>query len=244
MRKLFVYILMICLLLVTLSFDIFADENDSSDNTTEVHVHTKEEYIEKYGYDYESTPLYKNYEENSNLGLTPFSLYKVLNVPTYAQQTDYWCGPASALMVIDYLNYQPNLYQSQLANEMGTNTSGTNHVNMVYALRNYTGRNYGWRWSDEFANRYGPMQNNITIGLPVISGVGTYHLIGWNEARPGKNYDHYVVVHGFRELPDGPYELFYTDPWYENPVLGKHWIILEQFKNAIYKDATARAVIW
>lgn len=229
------------LLIYNMSMSVYANEEE----TEEPVIHTKDEYIELYGENYEEDPLYKDYDENEYIGPQLRSNYRVLNVPTYAQRGSTWCGVASSTMVIDFLNYQPNLTQEILAKELGTNSSGTNYGPIATALRKYTGVNYGWRFSDGFSNSYGPMSSNIGSGLPVISGVGTYKLRnGWETARPGKEWDHYVVVHGYQNLPGGPEAIMYTDPWYESPVLGRHWISIEQFKDAIYYSAKARAVIW
>lgn len=59
-----------------------------------------------------------------NGGVSPFSNIATLSVPSFEQETNYWCGPATTKQVLHYLN-KSSESQSYYANELGTTTDGT-----------------------------------------------------------------------------------------------------------------------
>ncbi|HTL34327.1 MAG TPA: C39 family peptidase [Kofleriaceae bacterium] len=67
---------------------------------------------------------------------------KVLEHQYLAQQTGYWCGPASTRMVLSTVtNNLPT--QQTLANELPTSTNGTDHIGLVVnALNKHLGARY------------------------------------------------------------------------------------------------------
>jgi hypothetical protein len=69
--------------------------------------------------------------------------YKILDHQYQAQQTSYWCGPASTRMVLSTAT--GNLpTQQTLANELPTSTNGTDHIGLVVnALNKHLGARYG-----------------------------------------------------------------------------------------------------
>lgn len=77
---------------------------------------------------------------------------KQLDVPIYIQETEYYCSPASAQMVLDYHGYYYS--QDQIAEAMDTTEQGTNPEDIpkgiievtdgqVYAENHYA---YWWDW--------------------------------------------------------------------------------------------------
>ncbi|MFD2670350.1 C39 family peptidase [Marinicrinis sediminis] len=79
----------------------------------------------------EKMQLVKQYEKerktqfsNDNKLNTLSSSVKTLSVPSFEQETYYWCGPATVKQVLDSINGSSNS-QSYYANELGTTTSGT-----------------------------------------------------------------------------------------------------------------------
>lgn len=64
-----------------------------------------------------------------------------LNMVHAYQETNYWCGPATAWMVIRHVRGS-SVGQGTLAWYMGTTTSGTSSYQIERAIRNYTGEPY------------------------------------------------------------------------------------------------------
>ena len=66
-------------------------------------------------------------------GLT--ATQKVLTYSYQAQQTGYWCGPASTRIALSARMASPPS-QAQLAAQLGTTTAGTNHIGLVTGALN------------------------------------------------------------------------------------------------------------
>lgn len=105
---------------------------------------------------------------------------KVLNVPLYGQQTTYYCSPASAQMILSYHGYWYT--QAQIANAMGTTTSGTPIGNIPTGIEEVT--NYqvdawnDWLWG------WGTVTSEINNNHPYISNIA-----GHSRAARGYYYD-------------------------------------------------------
>ncbi len=69
----------------------------------------------------------------SPAGLT--ATQKVLTYSYQAQQTGYWCGPASTRIALSARMASPPS-QAQLAAQLGTTTAGTNHIGLVTGALN------------------------------------------------------------------------------------------------------------
>ncbi|HUS33225.1 MAG TPA: C39 family peptidase [Kofleriaceae bacterium] len=78
----------------------------------------------------------------SELTLEAQQPWKVLEHQYQAQQTGYWCGPASTRMALSTIS--ANLpTQQMLANELPTSTNGTDHIGLVVnALNQHVGARY------------------------------------------------------------------------------------------------------
>ncbi len=140
-----------------------------------------------------------------------------LPVPFYYQETDYYCGPASVKMVIEYLTGE-RLSQKWLAKKMGTKgpTAGTAPRRIVEFLREYTKEPF-----DEvelFSHRL--IEKNIKLGFPVIARVKTSFLSGWKGS-----YGHYVVIKGWA----GAY--YYVN----DPVKGMVFYSKEELERAVVR---------
>ncbi len=72
-------------------------------------------------------------QADSSAGLT--ATQKVLSYSYQAQQTGYWCGPASTRIALSVRMASPPS-QATLALQLGTTTAGTNHVGLVTGVLN------------------------------------------------------------------------------------------------------------
>lgn len=70
---------------------------------------------------------------------------ELLDVTLYAQETTYYCAPASAQMILSYHGYQYT--QSQIAEAMRTTTSGTPIGNIPTGIEEVTNNQID-AWND------------------------------------------------------------------------------------------------
>ena len=68
----------------------------------------------------------KEAEINSkvNIMADPDGVYKTIGVPSYKQEKNYWCGPATVKQVVGFLKGSSSS-QSTYASQLGTTTDGT-----------------------------------------------------------------------------------------------------------------------
>ena len=139
----------------------------------------------------------------------------VISIPFQTQQNYYYCGPASARMVVGGIGY--HVTQDDMAALLGTTTNGTNAgdsvanaLNQVVAGSAYQ---FNWVWHTDPGNSR-TIQNHITealaYGNPVMvntmEGPGDVYLAGHDIGAP---LYHYGVVADYFDY--GAY-VTYTDP--------------------------------
>lgn len=66
--------------------------------------------------------------------------YKYFYTPTHAQETNYWCGPATTQIIDDY--WGATTSQSEIARMLGTTAQGTVFTNIAPVLTRLTGVGY------------------------------------------------------------------------------------------------------
>ncbi|MRR11232.1 hypothetical protein EG835_01805 [bacterium] len=66
--------------------------------------------------------------------------YKYFYTPTHAQETNYWCGPATAQTIDDY--WGATIPQSEIAYKLGTTPDGTVFTKLAPTLGALTGIGY------------------------------------------------------------------------------------------------------
>lgn len=172
---------------------------------------------------------------------------RTLNVPTYQQETSYWCGPANIKQVIQYINGSSQS-QSTYASDMGTNSSdGTYVYRMTNELNakqsTFTYAHYQMSSSDKQSLALG-ISISIGQGKPCIFHARTEHLYMYN----GKALGHYITGRGYSfsgfetasidadtNALDGT--VYYTDPYSSNQgrgnTLGNHSDSLTNIANSL-----------
>lgn len=173
--------------------------------------------------------------------IVPFSGgSKTLNVTTRKQENDYYCGPAVAQMVIEFVS-KKFITQTQLAKNMGTvRGSGTYVYRLAQELRAQTNKGYGYSHI-ESRSLQTPYLSNIDANLPVVFHVMTQTL------NPNYRFDngHYVLGIGYywyAQGGTGNTSLTYIDPWYEPGFLGRKTISFSGMERAV--RANAGFYIW
>ena len=170
--------------------------------------------------------LYKDEHLNEDIP-APYYFTTTLDVPTYQQEKNYYCGYASTKEVIQFITGSSKS-QSQYASEMGT--SGSSAV--VYKIRNllnkyvsapkysYTlGTNYSL---ESFKNL---VQNNINNKRPIIMHAKANSLPLYKNA--SSNVWHYYVINGYSVSAEGNAKyIMYVDSFKANygsgSTLGRH----------------------
>lgn len=179
-----------------------------------------------------------------------YNIYQEVSVPTYQQETGYWCGPATNKQILASPRINRIYAQSTLATEMGTTTSGTVVGNMRNNLNTHTINDptvapnmpTGWIWIastpgnvTNFVNQH---REDLVENLPTVFNPRGKHptqnlyLIGWTS-----DGGHYVAGAGYREDDMALIsEVKYVDP-YQNPQtnasLGPHWMSAGQLWSLI-----------
>lgn len=135
--------------------------------------------------------------ENNLTNITPKSAGgKSLYIPGYYQETDYYCGPASVQNVLVGLGYAYRS-QSQIASDMGTNSSGT----MVYRIAQYINQNTNQYWA--YQSVYNSSSVYKDFGSSLLYGIdNNQHLIpnvdaSQLDSRYPLGSGHYVVAYGY-----------------------------------------------
>lgn len=153
--------------------------------------------------------------------VTPFNIYSVvLNVPAVGQETDYYCGPASAVQLIKFLGFNKNpndnrnTTQANLANDLETTSDGTPFIGKWQTtLKNWTNRTYTGVWSPSQSSLWNSAVVSAHDGYPVIYDAyispSTAYLPGYN----GKTLYHYITGDGYEEDTNlGTKMIHYVDP--------------------------------
>ncbi|MEG0823346.1 MAG: C39 family peptidase [Erysipelotrichaceae bacterium] len=168
-----------------------------------------------------------NLEENLTLNeselvdksriVKPRSTSVIITIPFQTQQNDYYCGPASAKMVLGGIGYTRT--QDQMASLLGTNANdGTyagegvaNALNSVVAGSKYQFR---WQWHNylNVSTIKGHIVEALDYGNPVmvntVESPGDVYLAGHDIGVP---LYHYGVVADYFESGNS---VTYTDPGY------------------------------
>lgn len=138
-----------------------------------------------------------------------------LNVTRYKQETNWYCGPASAQMVIKYKT--GNLYsQATLASEnyIGTDVDGGDSYvwKVTRTLQNLTGLNFEYSLVSQ-VNLGNSLVTDIDANCPLVLNPWSKDLPGFNSADA---YGHYVVGTGYEWNSQGSLsysKVIYLDPW-------------------------------
>lgn len=140
----------------------------------------------------------------------------VISIPFQTQQNDYYCGPASARMVLGGIGY--NVTQDYMASLLGTTVNGTNAGNGVANALNrvVAGSKFQFNWQWHTYSDVNTIKAHIvealSYGNPVMVNTmespGDVYLVGHNI---GTTLYHYGVVADYFNNGN---EVTYTDPGY------------------------------
>lgn len=169
--------------------------------------------------------------------VTPCYSYSTnINTPYYQQQTNIWCGPASAQMILESENVKNRLH-SDYPISASTYSKQETLWNYIQA-HNITTTPVNWATDPQ----------GLRDTLDYYDTLGSYIIAKYTDARTASNYllwsidmygvpgaaliydgDHWIVVKGFqtnvKPRPGSTYEFrgfWIHDPWYESNSLGSN----------------------
>lgn len=201
---------------------------------------------------------YKKYLKTVNLGISdkgmayanseivPYGFCyneRTLNVPTYQQEKNHWCGPAAVKEVLQFLNGS-SLSQSQYASNMQTDADGST---IVYKLTNELNRRqskHQYQYEDiSSETRFNQILiadvMDSDVGVPFVLHALTGSLYKYN----GNTLRHYLVVNG-GNMPQQ--KVTYVDSWGADygrgTTLGRYTDTRSNVANTV--TASGRYVIW
>jgi len=179
-----------------------------------------------------------------------YATYKTLGVPWKAQETSYWCGPASIQMIQYYFNMPAS--QSYIASRCGTSPDYGTYVYRIVEWLNaspmtgYADLPSWWEWVYYSLPDYETFKLNLQKSVsnydaPQIWHLktypsSTYHLPGWTY-----NAGHYVTGSGY-DFTGSTYYVLYDDPWYGTGGGSNKWAAAYTAYRCII--ANARYIIW
>lgn len=179
---------------------------------------------------------------NNSLTASMLLTYGVLNLPAYGQDTPYYCGPASAYNMLNWLGITSyngrSLTQANLANDLGTTTDGTPFSGTwALTLKNWSdGYNYIARWAsnsgtltqwkgdlysftkcDVYSSWPGVVYDTHQKPSDTVNRLPGYESIS-------KDVWHYVAGDGYDETDPSARKVHYSDSnKYRTGAWGSHW---------------------
>lgn len=139
---------------------------------------------------------------------------KELRISFQTQQNNYYCGPASAAMIVNALGYKRN--QNEMARLLGTTQAGTNAGNGVSNALNAVvkGSRYKFRWEWQSAHQVDKIKRHVTqaidygnaVMVNTVEGPRDWYIQGHNL---GYTIYHYGVVADYFDYGN---TVTYVDP--------------------------------
>ncbi len=180
-----------------------------------------EEYINELNEANDKSEKY--YENNKKLKA---SGAKKITLPAQKQEYYYFCGPATAQMILGYKGI--NKSQSTLADSMGTSPSeGTYVYKMEEELNKYLGNKYIYTMTSQ-SNFSSDLLYSIDNNYPMVA-----HAYGETLGISGVE-GHFVALNGYSYSSSGltgSSNVTYTDPYYNH--LGEYTTSINNMKNSI-----------
>lgn len=181
-------------------------------------------------------------EKSTTESITPKTIYSsTLGVSTYAQQTLYYCGPASAYQLMKYKGITTNpqdgraLSQDNLASDLETDSGGTDFTGTwLSTLQNWTNRTFSATWSPSASTVYSRTYNNVNSNWPLIYDCYMSSTRGYLTGYTSGSYYHYVTGDGWQYNDSDPTfkQCHYVDPnQYKSAAYGPHWTSASNLSN-------------
>jgi hypothetical protein len=161
---------------------------------------------------------------------------KVLSVTPVQQINTYYCGPASALMVANFLNLKTTsntaYTQSTIAQRIGTTSAGSSSSDITTGLNNILSENSMSMRYQRTTLSSAPIDTSIVYSIdhnvPLIVSVK-------NMPDYTSSSGHFIVVYGYSQnvsLNVVTTVIYYIDPHYNSSYYGQKTMALSQMNTA------------
>ena len=188
----------------------------------------KETFKEKYEKFQKELQVKYNSQKNPTTRSSVYESVQFMNYPNYAQEKNYYCGPATIKQALQFLTGS-SLAQSTYASHMSTDSQGSTYVyQMTNELKRYLGSTAafheiaGTTTSEAIGNLQGYGQMQYVEGKPMILHSLTNTLYMYN----GRSTGHYLTAIGYGGWHEGTFymnnisEIVYVDTNTSNYGLG------------------------
>lgn len=157
----------------------------------------------------------------------------VLSIDFQYQQTGYWCAPASTRIALSARGI--NVSQQQMANELPTDTNGTDWIGQVTkVLSNHV----GWYQTKEMPNDPPTQAQKNLLWSDVVLDINNNYPIVANIVAPPNNhppgYPNYTIYHYFAVIGYNPanQQVLIADPAGFAPT-ATYWLTFAQLASLI-----------
>lgn len=162
----------------------------------------------------------------------------ILDIEVYYQETDYYCGPAVAQMLIKYVTNRL-IPQNTLARDMGTTKEhGTDFSSMIYDINQYRGLidYYVIRNTNE-RDFFSSLKKTIDDNHPVVILI---NYTGDLDDKYPSNGGHYLLGRGYHDFGKNDKMVYFIDPYEKAPTKGKSKKPLETILGAMKHKESGR----
>lgn len=163
-----------------------------------------------------------------------------LGVPVIGQETTYYCGPASAQQLLDYIGVPPS--QSMLASDLHTTTDGTPWTGYWEpTLESYTGVGWTALSGPSESNLFYYTQLDVDGYWPLIYDTVQNSSNGYLPGYSSGTIYHYVTGDGYMIDDQNVKWVHYADPnKFRSGAFGYHWVT----NNDMWKKVRDRGIVW
>lgn len=195
-------------------FSVYPEEKNNLDVTMKSNLERKQ-LVENYKQER------KELSQKANFNIQPYNLGdgtgRYLPMPYAMQENSYYCGPATAVNIVNGYNGYNRMTQVQAASLLKTTTNGTGFDEVWYNVLNtstmgksYTRAQGYYGWAADLANKcIGTIWNGRGVALNVVMSPSTTYLPGYSY---GTVY-HYVAAYGFESYNPSQRIICYIDPY-------------------------------
>ena len=166
-----------------------------------------------------------------------------LGVPFFAQENNYYCGPATIRQMCGYYNGTSNLpSQSQIASDLNTSSAtGTDQSELINYLNLHTSKTYETYWRNGKNSTSSQLFNLIIADInnnkPTLAHITDATTSNWRYSTDG----HYLCLEGYiDDTTTNGHNVYVVDPWLtgHNISSGKYDVTVDQLYNVTDRIGT------
>lgn len=219
-------------------FALYPEERDNP----EVSIATNPERKEAV----ENSKDLRTQQASRSFAITPFAIGDgqtvYLSMPYEAQVDETYCGPATAVNIVNGYNNSARITQSQAATLLQTNQLGSlgtnfgsnwlNVLNTTYMGKTYHVKWGSYGWAADLADKsISTLLGGRGVALNLYMDSNTGYLPGYNSSMG--TVGHYVAAYGFDSRDPSRRKIHYLDPnGYNYSAWGAHTVTYQEMARA------------